>query len=161
MVFRVGIGRGVLDKDDREPAVICGTRGGFDADAGRDAAEDDGGDAPFAEFGLKRRVVEGTTLTFEDDEIHGLDAELWDEFRGGGRRRRGGLRAGFVPGWVRDIREIDVNEDDRAASRAHGVGEADRVPNDLRCGMRCKLAGDDAVLKVDEDESGGLWIEFE
>lgn len=62
---------------------------------------------------------------------------------------------------MEEIGEIDVDVDDRSAFFAEGLGEACGALDDFGSGVRGDGSTDDAVLKVNDDESGFIWIEIE
>ncbi len=103
-------GHGIFDEDDLVAAVEGCAGGGFDAEVGGDAAEEDGVDAAAAELLIEVGGVEGSPLPLGDEEIAGLKTGFGGDVGGVGRRggalgSRGGLSAGrlrisFILTWT-------------------------------------------------------------
>jgi hypothetical protein len=148
----VAVGHGVGDEDDVVAVVVGAAGGGFDADGGSDASDENLSDVAPAEVGIEIGVDECAGAVLGDEMVGGFDVEFGDQV--GPVRRQGhfgadkiGAAGGRGAGW------IYIDEDDGKISPAECVGELGGAVDDFvhRVGAG---DGDDSFLEIDDDQSG-------
>ena len=100
MRFHLHTGHGIFHEDLSIPALVGVPCGGFDADVGGDAAKDYGPHLSATQLQVEFGAVESAPLTFGDDEIPRLWANLGRQFRPVGRQRAGVELHGSVGGRI-------------------------------------------------------------
>lgn len=74
-------GHGVLHQDLMVAAFVGVAGGGFDADVGGDAAENDGLDGATAQLQVQFGAVKGAPLMLGDEEVAGLRPDFGNDLR--------------------------------------------------------------------------------
>ena len=72
MIFGAAIGHGVGDEDDVVAVVVGTSGGGFDADGGGDASDENLGDVAAAKVGIEVGADECAGVMFGDEMVGGL-----------------------------------------------------------------------------------------
>ena len=145
------IGHGIGDEDDVIAVIVGAASGGFDADGGGDAGDENLSDLAAAEVGVEVGADERAGAIFGDEMIGGLDFEFGDKIGPVGRQRHFG--ADEVGAGGSGAGRIYVYENDGEISLAECARESGGAVDDF--GHRMSAGGgDDSFLEIDDDQGG-------
>ncbi|PAV92722.1 hypothetical protein WR25_10281 [Diploscapter pachys] len=159
MQLRRARGRGVLD-DHHIIRQLPGTaRGRFDAEVRRDAGNHHRLYPAPPQLQVQVCAGERAPMVLHHDDVAVLPQPL--DQRMERRRRTLGGQARLIDSATRHRigREPDMDQHHRRARGAEAFGQRFAARHDIGGAVRPLVAGDDAVLQVDEDERGGAGIE--